>query len=82
MSKFDKQNQSQILGKQTNNSLDVLDMSLEFTLKIKPLAQRWRSGSAPPAAQGVILETPDRVPCRAPCMEPASPSASLSLMNE
>ena len=29
-------------------------------------------------AQGVILETWDRVPRRAPCMEPASPSACVS----
>ena len=36
-----------------------------------------------PLAQGMILESWDRVPCRAPYMEPASPSvyvsASLSL---
>ena len=37
-----------------------------------------------PLAQGMILETQDRVPHSAPCMEPASPSAwekklSLSL---
>ena len=38
-------------------------------------AALWHSGLAPPAAQGVILETWDRVPHRAPCMEPASPSA-------
>ena len=31
-----------------------------------------------PSAQGVILETWDRVPCQAPCMEPASPSACVS----
>ena len=37
----------------------------------------WLSGLVLPAAQGVILETQDRVPRRAPCMEPASPSASL-----
>ena len=36
------------------------------------------SGLAPPPAQGVILETRDRVPHRAPCMEPASPSACVS----
>ena len=37
------------------------------------------SGLAPPrSAQGVILETWDRVPRRAPCMEPASPSACVS----
>ena len=41
-----------------------------------------------PWAQGVILETRDRVPRRAPGMEPASPSAcvsvslSMSLMNK
>ena len=40
---------------------------------------RWHSGLAPPVAQGVILETQDRVPHRAPCMEPASPSACVSL---
>ena len=51
----------------------------------------WRSGLAPPAARGVILETRYRVPRQAPCMEPASPSAcvsaslsllSVSLMNK
>ena len=30
------------------------------------------------AAQGVILETQDGVPCQAPCMEPASPSVCVS----
>ena len=43
----------------------------------------WLSGLVPPSAQGVILETRNRVPHRAPCTEPASPSAyvpaSLSL---
>ena len=40
-----------------------------------------------PLAQGVILESRDRLPHQAPCMEPASPSAcvsaslSVSLMN-
>ena len=44
----------------------------------------WLSGLVPPSAQGVTLETRDRVPRRAPCMEPASLSASLpvSLMNK
>ena len=53
----------------------------------------WPSGLALPSAQGVILETRDRVPCQVPCMEPASPlplslslalslSLSLSLMNK
>ena len=44
---------------------------------------QWPSGLALPLAQGVILETWDRVPHWAPCVEPASPSvcvsASLSL---
>ena len=31
-----------------------------------------------PSAQGVILESRDRVPHRAPCVEPASPSACVS----
>ena len=37
-----------------------------------------------PSAQGVTLESWDRVPHQAPCMEPASPSSSLcvSLMNK
>ena len=39
---------------------------------------RWRSGLAPPAAQGAILETRDRVPHRASCIELASPSACVS----
>ena len=41
------------------------------------------SSIVPPSAQGVILETGDRVPHWAPCMEPVSPSAcvSASLMN-
>ena len=39
---------------------------------------QWRSGLALPAAQGVILETLDRVPCQALCMMPASPSACVS----
>ena len=39
---------------------------------------RWLSGLVPLSAQGVILETWDRVPGLAPCMEPASPSACVS----
>ena len=39
---------------------------------------RWLSGLVLPSAQGVILETQDRVPHQAPCMEPASPSACVS----
>ena len=38
----------------------------------------WLSGLAPPSAQGLILETLDRIPHQAPCMEPASPSACVS----
>ena len=39
----------------------------------------WLSSLVPPSAQGVILETPDRVPHWASCMEPVSPPLSLSL---
>ena len=57
-------------------------------LKVKPQSSAlrmqcrgqllWRSGLAPPAAQGVILETLDRVPRPAPRVGPASPSACVS----
>ena len=61
----------------TDQELEALNtiISLKFHAGGQP---RWRSGLAPPAAQGVILETRDRVPHRAPCMEPASPSAYVS----
>ena len=50
-----------------------------FSLKKEDLGQPgWLGGLAPPSAQGVILETGDRVPRWAPCMEPASPSACVS----
>ena len=55
------------------------------TLEKEP---RWLRGLVPPSAQGVNLETGDRVPRQAPCMEPVSLpvslslSLSLSLMNE
>ena len=39
---------------------------------------RWLGGLAPPSAQGMILETWDRVLRQASCMEPASPSACVS----
>ena len=39
---------------------------------------RWRSGLAPPAARGVILETLDRVPRQGLSVEPVSPSAFVS----
>ena len=38
---------------------------------------RWLSGLALPSAQGVILETRDRVLHQAPCMEPVSPSVCV-----
>ena len=46
-----------------------------------PVAQgqpRWCNSLAPPAAQGVNLETLDGVPRQALCMEPAFPSACVS----
>ena len=36
------------------------------------------SGGSLPSAQGVILETPDQVPCQGPSMGPSSPSACVS----
>ena len=48
-------------------------------MKNRAWAAGWLSGLAPPSAQGVILETRDRVPRRASCVEPASPSACVSL---
>ena len=39
----------------------------------------WLSGLAPSSAQGVILETRNRVPRQAPCMEPASLCLCLCL---
>ena len=40
---------------------------------------QWAAVAQPgPAAQGLTLETWDRVPHWAPCMEPASPSACVS----
>ena len=38
----------------------------------------WHSGLALPSAQGVILESQNRVPYRAPGTEPASPSVCVS----
>ena len=72
---------------ETNHDFLLLTytQSVEISLKGQP---GWLSGLAPPAAQGMILETLDRVPRRALCMEPASPSAyvsaslSVSLMNK
>ena len=45
--------------------------------KIRGGQPRWLSGLAPPSAQGVVLETRDRVPHQALCLEPASPSACV-----
>ena len=45
---------------------------------VHPGQPRWLSGLVLPSAQGVILETQDRVPRQAPGMEPASPSACVS----
>ena len=61
-----------------------MECVLEFWLKLS--FEGCLSGSVVehlPLAQGVVLESQDRVPRWAPCMEPASPSprvsASLSL---
>ena len=52
---------------------------LENIFKNQDLGQPgWLSGLAPPSAQGMTLETQDRVPRQAFCMEPASPSACVS----
>ena len=55
--------------------------SLKKTFNIKQIdsGQPWRlNGLASPSAQGLILETGDRVPRWAACMEPTSPSACVS----
>ena len=51
---------------------------LQLSQEMQVGQPRGLSGLVPPSAQGVILETQDRVPHRAPCMGPASPSASVS----
>ena len=66
--------------------LEILLLHIQ-TIRIINIGQPgWLSGLALPSAQGVILETQDRVPHQTPCMEPASPSAcisaSLSLSHE
>ena len=69
----------------------VLDAKQQIIIEKDCVGQPgWLSGLAPPSAQGMTLETRDRVPRQAPCMEPASPSAcvsaslslSVSLMNK
>ena len=68
-----------------------LSVEVDLVLIFKPRVLGRLSGSAVeclPLAQGVILESWDRVSHQAPCMDPASPSAcvsaflSLSLMNK
>ena len=58
--------------------LTVRNCQMFKYLKIILRQPWWLSGLAPPSAQGLILETWDRVPPQAPCMEPASPSACVS----
>ena len=63
----------------TNSEEWSFDLGGKSSFKDEYVGQpRWCSGLALPAAQGVILETLDRVPRWAPCMEPASPSACVS----
>ena len=63
-------------------TLDLRVVSLSPVLGSKNInKQGCLGGSAVwclPLAEGVILETRDRVPHQAPCMEPASPSACVS----
>ena len=59
-----------------SNGLETVYLYLD--LKAEEGQPSWLSGLAPPSAQGMILETLDRVPRQAPCMEPASPSACVS----
>ena len=69
------QAQSQVFCISYESSLAGGKTNMEITTMGQP---RWRSGLVPPVAQGVILETLDRVPRGALCMEPASPSACVS----
>ena len=66
--------------KGADNSIILLGKDFLKTKTLGPLG-----GSAVEhllSAQGVILESQDRVPRPAPGMEPASPSASLSIINK
>ena len=64
------------LGKNYSSSLESKgSVDAELVLLRQP---GWLSGLVLPSAQGVILETWDRVLRWAPCMEPASPSACAS----
>ena len=61
--------------------LGCIPTGLYFICSKKNLHLKHLGGSAVerlPWAQGVILESQDRVPHRVPCMEPASPSAGVS----
>ena len=72
------QNGSKLLNNTCNLENNEENNALKMPKKGSP------GGSAPPLAQGVILETRNRVPRWTSYMEPASPSASLSvsLMNK
>ena len=79
--------QDRALGQRQALNRCATQGSQTFFFKIKFIGQPgWLSGLVPPSAQGVILETEDRVPCQAPCTEPASlsscVSASLSRINK
>ena len=71
------------------SSLPQLRRAPALSLSVNRLGTPgWPAVEHLPSAQGVILETQDRVPHRAPCVESASPSAcvsaslSVSLMNK
>ena len=66
-------------GRVCESSLRWVGYNFGLKKKKKKAGQpQWRSSLAPPAAQGMILETLDRVPRQALCMMPASPSACVS----
>ena len=43
-----------------------------LTIEAEEEGKHYRNSCSLPSAQGLILETRDRVPCQAPCIEPAS----------
>ena len=68
-----------LINNNNNNKKRVFKLQSKWALsKFWNGQPRWLSSLVPPSAQGVVLETWDRVPHRAPCMEPASPSACVS----
>ena len=73
--------QTQETEKETNKHKHVNAHGLEKNTLVKLclLQPRRPKGLVPPSAQGVILETWDRVPRRAHCMGPVSPSVCLCL---